>query len=423
MSDDTHTTSWAWRPARRRTPSGRPIKSVCRMPSRPKPARVPRSARTMLHSARPAPRKRRCAPRGKCSAIRTSGVATTRRSMSRPPEPRAGCGGDVDVLDEDDDDGVGNGNGARLTPGRRPRPTGAPRAPRRWRTVRRACSRPSGRRRPVVAEQRAPAAQPRPRARDGCRSDRARRAADLAADGWHRPPRPGLPERSQAHRRRADPDRQSADAERQGRCLPVHGQARGATTCSIRLPLEKHKSGRLQPNATALATKKQAQAASEGSPTAIDSKRPDLHDSEARRSSGSAGLGLAIVLLALLYFVPYALRTGRTLGKRLFQIHVVMLNGDRITTRAALARYGIPVLVRVVPRFVPRTARVRVRTLRRAHVAAERQPPGSARSDRRDDRRRRLIAPTWRELFMNRLVGLRRRSVVSGFIHVSGERS
>jgi len=56
------------------------------------------------------------------------------------------------------------------------------------------------------------------------------------------------------------------------------------------------------------------------------------------------GLFGAILLLSLLYLVPSSLRTGRTLGKRLFQIRAIQITGAPLGLRAALTRYGLPLV-------------------------------------------------------------------------------
>jgi hypothetical protein len=59
-------------------------------------------------------------------------------------------------------------------------------------------------------------------------------------------------------------------------------------------------------------------------------------------------LGGVFLLLSLLYLIPSTLLSGRTLGKRLLHVHVVMIDGSRVTLMAALKRYGIPILVTLV---------------------------------------------------------------------------
>jgi RDD family/DnaJ domain len=56
------------------------------------------------------------------------------------------------------------------------------------------------------------------------------------------------------------------------------------------------------------------------------------------------GVLLVAVLLALLYLIPSSLRTGRTLGKHLMRVHVVMDDGSPLRFGAAMSRYGTPVL-------------------------------------------------------------------------------
>lgn len=56
------------------------------------------------------------------------------------------------------------------------------------------------------------------------------------------------------------------------------------------------------------------------------------------------GLFGAILLLSLLYLVPSSLRSGRTLGKRLFQIRAISMTGAPLGLRQALTRYGLPLV-------------------------------------------------------------------------------
>jgi curved DNA-binding protein CbpA len=56
------------------------------------------------------------------------------------------------------------------------------------------------------------------------------------------------------------------------------------------------------------------------------------------------GVLLVAVALALIYLIPSSVRSGRTLGKHLMRIHVVMDDGSKLRFGAALSRYGTPVL-------------------------------------------------------------------------------
>jgi uncharacterized RDD family membrane protein YckC len=72
----------------------------------------------------------------------------------------------------------------------------------------------------------------------------------------------------------------------------------------------------------------------------MDSKRKDLQQKMLPAQFGLMG---ATFLVAMLYLVPSTVRSGRTLGKRLLQIRVVMEYGSPVTLRAALIHYGLPV--------------------------------------------------------------------------------
>ncbi len=60
---------------------------------------------------------------------------------------------------------------------------------------------------------------------------------------------------------------------------------------------------------------------------------------------GQLALTFITLFVALLYLVPFGMRTGQTFGKKLLQVRVVMINGAPITARGALLRYGLPVFV------------------------------------------------------------------------------
>ncbi len=57
------------------------------------------------------------------------------------------------------------------------------------------------------------------------------------------------------------------------------------------------------------------------------------------------GVSLGMTLVMLLYLVPSSLRTGRTLGKHLFRVRAIQIDGSPLTLRPAIARYGAPLLV------------------------------------------------------------------------------
>jgi uncharacterized RDD family membrane protein YckC len=87
-------------------------------------------------------------------------------------------------------------------------------------------------------------------------------------------------------------------------------------------------------------------------PKLSDRLSADISKAEDRQTSlrnkiapvSTYGLFGAILLLSLLYLVPSSLRTGRTFGKKLFQIRAIQMNGAPLGLRAALTRYGLPLV-------------------------------------------------------------------------------
>jgi len=75
--------------------------------------------------------------------------------------------------------------------------------------------------------------------------------------------------------------------------------------------------------------------------TRADDRAKDLRG---KIAPGTYGLQFGLIALMLLYLVPSSVRTGRTFGKRLFQIRAVQIDGSPLSTRAAIARYGSVVL-------------------------------------------------------------------------------
>lgn len=75
--------------------------------------------------------------------------------------------------------------------------------------------------------------------------------------------------------------------------------------------------------------------------TRADDRAKDLRG---KIAPGTYGLQFGLIALMLLYLVPSSVRTGRTLGKRLFQLRAVQMDGSPLSTRAAIARYGSVVL-------------------------------------------------------------------------------
>ncbi len=59
---------------------------------------------------------------------------------------------------------------------------------------------------------------------------------------------------------------------------------------------------------------------------------------------GTYGIQFGLIAVMLLYLVPSSVRTGRTFGKKLFQIRAVQVDGSPIATRTAIGRYGSVVL-------------------------------------------------------------------------------
>ena len=225
----------------------------------------------------------------------------------------AGIGGDAEVVDEDD--GNGNGNGARqLTPRQK---TAADRRAARAEAM---ANRPPG----MLSPERPPTPKSWP-SNVHPPPNRARvlamgvdlivlavllilqQTAGTAVLDQIYPKESKRADTLQTQIDNAQTQKDKADA-----CVSLAASKRdGAATCSVRLALEKKTSGRLQPNATALATKKQAQTASKDLQTAID-KANSQHDKVVSDMvPGQLALSLGVVIIALLYLVPYSLRGGR----------------------------------------------------------------------------------------------------------------
>jgi uncharacterized RDD family membrane protein YckC len=87
----------------------------------------------------------------------------------------------------------------------------------------------------------------------------------------------------------------------------------------------------------------------------IDDKTGNIEDlqSELRNDilPGQLGVSLITIVLALVYLVPSSTRSGRTLGKKLFQLRLVNLDGMPVRTRGAMLHYGVPVMVALL--FAP----------------------------------------------------------------------
>jgi uncharacterized RDD family membrane protein YckC len=76
----------------------------------------------------------------------------------------------------------------------------------------------------------------------------------------------------------------------------------------------------------------------------IDDAETRQDDVQSEILPAQFGVLLVAVLLALLYLIPSSIKTGRTLGKHLMRIHVVMDDGSPLRFGAAMSRYGTPVL-------------------------------------------------------------------------------
>jgi curved DNA-binding protein CbpA len=73
-----------------------------------------------------------------------------------------------------------------------------------------------------------------------------------------------------------------------------------------------------------------------------DEKRDDLLAERQPVQYGALG---AILVLGLLYLVPSTIISGRTFGKKLFQIRVVQNDGSKVRPWSATTRYATPILV------------------------------------------------------------------------------
>lgn len=73
----------------------------------------------------------------------------------------------------------------------------------------------------------------------------------------------------------------------------------------------------------------------------VESRQSDL---QSELLPAQLGVMVVAIALALLYLIPSSLRNGRTLGKHLMRIHVVMDDGSKLRFGAAMSRYGTPVL-------------------------------------------------------------------------------
>lgn len=80
----------------------------------------------------------------------------------------------------------------------------------------------------------------------------------------------------------------------------------------------------------------------------IDNRNDNIDDVISDLRSAMAGgqfaVSFGIILVMLLYLLPSTVRSGRTLGKKLFQIRLVQADGRPVTARPALLHYGAPLL-------------------------------------------------------------------------------
>jgi curved DNA-binding protein CbpA len=74
----------------------------------------------------------------------------------------------------------------------------------------------------------------------------------------------------------------------------------------------------------------------------LDEDRDDLLSDRQPVQYGALG---AILIFGVLYLVPSTIVSGRTLGKKLFQIRVVQNDGSKVGFRSAMTRYATPILV------------------------------------------------------------------------------
>lgn len=88
-----------------------------------------------------------------------------------------------------------------------------------------------------------------------------------------------------------------------------------------------------------------AEAEAERQQEFIDDTEDRAQDVQGDLLPAQLGVTATTLVVALLYLVPSSARTGRTLGKRLLQIRAVQVNGAPLGVRAALLRYGTPLLV------------------------------------------------------------------------------
>jgi curved DNA-binding protein CbpA len=97
--------------------------------------------------------------------------------------------------------------------------------------------------------------------------------------------------------------------------------------------------------ALGVSTKKEAKAKSNALDKQISKKEDKQSSLQSDLAPAALGVSLGMTLVMLLYLVPSSVRTGRTLGKHLFRVRAINIDGSPLTVRSALARYGAPLLV------------------------------------------------------------------------------
>jgi curved DNA-binding protein CbpA len=97
--------------------------------------------------------------------------------------------------------------------------------------------------------------------------------------------------------------------------------------------------------ADGLTTKKDAKAESNRLDKQISKAEDRQKSLQGDIAPAALAVSLGMTLVMLLYLVPSSLRTGRTLGKHLFRVRAIQIDGSPLTMRPAIARYGAPLLV------------------------------------------------------------------------------
>ena len=77
----------------------------------------------------------------------------------------------------------------------------------------------------------------------------------------------------------------------------------------------------------------------------LEDRQDDLRN---KFTGATSAISLGMLLVMLLYLVPSSIISGRTLGKKLMQVRVVMEDGSPLRASAAFKRYGLPVVAAVL---------------------------------------------------------------------------